>query len=357
MELKWSIRTYKEGDQEGIFELSKKTYPERTHVWEDWIKWWHWMYRENPVSPAQIWLAERQGKIIGQYPLIFMNLKVGDHPARISQNIDVMTHPAYRGQGIFSRLERRALDEAEKAEVYITIGFPNEAAYPGHIKSGWFDIARMQIAFKPLDWGNTLTARISNKLLVKLGATTGSLAGRILLRAEKAPIVEGLTITQTSRFDERINYLWSKVADQNQIMVVRDEDYLNWRYVAAPGMNYLIYLAEKAGEIYGYLVLRIRQGDRRAGVICDVLAQSKPIAQSLISNALEHCQQEKVDVIYCSLIANRIYREAFRRSGFMFAPFVQGAMFCAYSSAPSISRDFLKNPKNWFVQMGDSDTV
>jgi hypothetical protein len=37
---------------------------------------------------------------------------------------------------------------------------------------------------------------------------------------------------------------------------VRDKEYLNWRYVDVPDVDYTIYLAEEGEEICGYIVLR-----------------------------------------------------------------------------------------------------
>ena len=56
-------------------------------------------------------------------------------------------------------------------------------------------------------------------------------------------------------------------------------------------------------------------------------------------------------------IANEQHLKAVRRNGFMSVPFAKGIRFCAYSSSPHISKDFLKNPRNWFVQIGDSDVI
>ncbi len=359
MERKWSIRAYRDGDEAGIFELRKAVNPEREYDQDKWLRWWHWTFKENPAGSAKIWLAEHEDRIVGQYSLIFMYLKVGNTIIKASQNIDDMTHPAYRYQGMFSTLERKALDEVAKEGVHITIGFPNAAAYPGHMKSGWFDIATTRMLLKPLNWGNALKLKISNKFLLKPGAIGGNILQKVVYRAKQAPIVEGLTITQVFSFDERINELWAKVSSQHQIMVVRNKDYLNWRYIAVPDVNYLVYVAEKAGEIYGYLVLRPMQwGQVKVGVIFDMLAQSEPIAQCLISKATAHCKQEKADLVSCSMIASKTYVNAFRKNGFISSmPFVKGHWFCAYSSAPDISKEFLKEQKNWFVQTGDSDTL
>ncbi len=303
-------------------------------------------------------LTLKDGKIVGQYPLIFMNLKIGGEILRASQNIDLMTHPDYQHQGIFSKLERIALDNAKEDGAYITIGFPNYAAYPGHIKSGWFDVAAMQVMFKSLNWNNTLRIGVSNIFLSRLCATGASLVDKTFYRAQEPHLVEGLVINRVPFFDDRINEFWANISNHYKIMVVRDRNYLNWRYVTVPDVDYSIYIAEKAAEIWGYLVLRCMERDQtKVGIIFVTLAQSQNIAQCLVSEAIKHCEQEKADLVYYSMIANKTHIKGFRRNGFISVSFIKGGRFCAHSNDPNISREFLRDPENWLVQLGDSDMI
>jgi GNAT superfamily N-acetyltransferase len=358
MERRWSIREYREGDEEGILELCKAVYPSRTYDREQWMRWWRWLYKENPVGLARIWVAEDNGKIVGHYPLVFMMLKAGNQLAKASQNIDQMTHPDYRYQGIASRLGKMALREAEREGVHITIGFANQASYVVDVRAGWFDVAARQIVFKALSWGNTLKLRISNRLLSKLGAIGGNILSSVFYRSEKAPALEGVRITQISSFDERIDELWARVSNNYPVMVVRNKEYLNWRYAAIPDVHYSIYIAEKEGDIHGYLVLRcVQQGGTKTGIIFDILATSQQIYQCLISQAMAQCELEKADTIYGLMIADKTVSTAFRKNGFLSFPFLKDGRFIVYSSSPHVSKEFLAEPKNWFVQIGDSDQI
>jgi len=356
LERKWSIRAYKEGDEKGIFRLDKAVHPSEASDLEQWMRWWQWMYKKNPHGAAKIWLADYNGTIVGQYPLIFMKMKIGNEILRVSQNIDLMTHPNYRYQGMFSKLERHALDEAEREGIYITIGFPNKAAYPGHIKSGWFDIGTIRLMLKTLNWRNVLKAHVRNKYLLMLLAIGTSLISKGFFRTRSSHI-EGLTISQVPCFDDRIDDFWDRISNQYKIMVVRDKDYLNWRY-GTPDVSYSIFVAEKGREILGYLVLRyFQQEDIRVARIFDIAAQSEEIIHCLVSKAVEYCEQQQADLIYYAMIANKTYLRTLRKNGFFSLPFRNGGQFCAYSSSPHISRAFLQDHRNWLVQIGDSDAA
>ena len=286
------------------------------------MRWWEWVQKGNPVRPARILLAEDDGKIVGHDSLIFMLLKVGDQILRACQNTGRMTHPEYRRQGMASKFERRLFDESEREGVYITIAFPNKASHAVEMKTGcFFDVVTTRIVFRPLNWGNAIRLRTSSRVVSRFGAIVGSILYRVFYRSKGVPVVEGLTIRQISSFDERINEFWARVSSQYEIMVVRNKEYLNWRYAAVPDVDYSIYIAEEGGEICGYLVLRCTQrGHTKAGVICDIVTQSQQVSQCLIAKAVEHCEREKADVVYGNMIADRTLIKSFRNSGFCSFP-------------------------------------
>jgi len=357
LEQKWSIRAYREGDEEGILELSKAVFPAKKLDREQWLRQWRWMYKDNPAGVGRIWLAEHNDKIVGQYAMIPIIINISDDVDTSAHSVDTMTHPDYRYQGIFETLAKKTYAEAAKEGIHIVYGFPNKNSHPGFIKKlSWFDISSLKTMIKLVNWEHIVERRIRNKLLSRLATPAISLVfSKLLFRTQQNPKLPGLTITQISSFDERINEFWPRVSSQYPIMVVRDKDYLNWRYVTVPDVDYTIYTAEKAGEIHGYTVFQcLQQEQGRTCVIFDILAQSEHIAQCLISKVIEQCKQEQVDSIFCNMIANKIYLRAFRRNGFMSIPFSKGSSFCAYSSAPHASKEFLKDPRNWLIQLGDS---
>ena len=144
-------------------------------------------------------------------------------------------------------------------------------------------------------------------------------------------------------------------SNNHKIMLVKNQDYLNWRYVAIPDIDYSIYVAEKSDEVCGYIVFRTMLWDTlRMTIIFNVLALSPDIAQYLIAKAVEESQKEDVDLVYCSIIADNNFLSSFRCNGFMGVPNT-GQGFTIESTHPNIPMEFLRNPKNWFIQIGDSD--
>jgi len=359
MDKKWAMRDYHEGDEEGIFELFRAVHPEREYDYGKWLRWWRWMYKDNPAGPGRIWLAEQDNKIVGHYAIVPVRLSITGKTVLASQSLNTLTHPDYRRRNIFETLAKKVYAEAARDGIRIVYGFPNQFSYPGLIrKLDWFDIANMQIMLKPLNWKDAIGVIIKDQSLRSIFSPIANLlCDKTRLRRNEPNVVEGLTVKEVASFDERFDILWSKVANQFQIMVARNSDYLRWRY-GAPGANYSIFVAEKDSEIGGYLVLKYStDSGTKVGVIFDMIAQSKDALACLIRRVIRDCQQNKVALIQYQLRANKVYRRVLKRNGFISLPFSKGDHFCAYSTRTESSQQFLRNPDNWFVQIGDSDRV
>lgn len=359
MERKWSIRAYGEGDESKILELRKAVYPAERYNLEQWMRLWRWMYKDHPGGTGRIWLAEDNGKLAGQYSLIFMRLKLGNQIVKASQNIDQMTHPDYRRQGIATNLGRQALDEVGREGIYVTTAFANEGSYVVDIKTGFVDICAQRAMIRPLNLENILVKYITNKSLLKICTVSMNLIVKTLYRTTNAPKVDGLTIARISSFDDRINDLWEKVSNDYKIIVVRDKEYLNWRFVDVPDVEYAIFLAEKEGQILGYTVLKCeKQRGLIFGRIFELVVplEQQAVAQSLILKAVDFFKEHKADLVLFRLIANKVLYKTLRKSGFIYSRFMGGkAPFLARANTPEVSEKFLSDPEHWFVQTGDSD--
>jgi hypothetical protein len=216
------------------------------------------------------------------------------------------------------------------------------------------DVGRFKILAKPLNWKNSLKSKIDNSLLITLGTACGRILDNTVYRSRKALAIPGLVISRATGFDERINDFWDRTSNRYPIMVVRNQEYLNWRYISVPDIEYTIYLAEKQSKILGYVVLRTMIWEKvNLGVIFDLYFESKDIGCCLVVTALEHCRSDKVDLVYARMIADASYLKVYRANGFIKVPFA-GTWFTT-SIVPDIPEKFVTDSDNWFIQIGDSD--
>lgn len=350
-------RSYQKGDEEKIFELTKAVEGERMPEKKLWLKGWKWMFMDNPANTSIIWLAEHNDKIVGQYPAIIETIKVGDEIIKAAQLIDTMTHPKCRRQGIFSTLGKKALNEIEDEEIFLAYCFPTQQVYPLHMKFGWLDVCGFQVMIKPFNLKNLLQRYfVRNRLQLYFFTIIGTLIIKAFFRSKKISGEDMPKIKEISHFDDRINEFWNKISNDYNIIRKRDKEYLNWRYVEVPNEDFTIYIViEEEDEICGYIVLGCRDDDSLTwGYIYDMIALTgrEDIIQCLIAKAVKFFNSKGVDAISCKMIADEVYRKIFLRNGFI-PYFGFKGRFITYNASTKLSDEYLKNPDNWFIQLGD----
>lgn len=355
---RWLARPYREGDEDAILELWKAVYPDRTYVGEEWLKWWRWLYRDNPNGPGVITVAEADGKIISHAAEIPLMMRVGGEDVLAAFILDAMTHPDYRRQGALSTLVRMRRAEGERRGIRAAYGFRNKHgyAYPSlAARVNMFDGATMEKVFRPVDWRATMRTQTENRLALALGSAGGKLASAVLFRPRKAPCAEGLTIEQVDRFDERADRLWSRVSGRNRVILVRNQEYLNWRYVDVPDRRYTRLVARRGDDINGFAVFTCAELEgAMTGRIVDVLAESVDVTECLVAAAARRCREGKAALVWSARIAGTPLALAFRRQGFITAPRSKSIVVNGWTTSPELTAE-LQNAGNWFLQMGDSD--
>lgn len=353
----YSYRRYAPGDEYRLYELFDFVWGQRQILprKDYWVRGWRWMFINNPAGGSIIWLAEHNCKLIGEYPLIMINMKVGEKLIKAGQIADTMTDPHFRRRGIAFLLGKESLKEMKGRNALIAFGFPTKEAYPLHMKSGWLDVCDIKIMVKPINFKNLLEEYFKDSYHLK---NIFSIIMKLLLKSKfitrKPPLIDGLTIEEVYRFDSRVNDLWEWISKDYNIIVARDETYLNWRYIDSPNANYRVCIAEKHKKIHGYIVLDYtRYNGLLVGRILDIVAplDQQDIVQCLISNAEKYFEKNGVDAILSSIVCNRYYN-IFLRNGFI--PYLKSKnRFIAYNASSDISDGYLMNPKNWFIQLGD----
>lgn len=354
MERRWSVRAYKEGDEKRIFELTKVVYPKKRYNKEKWMQWWNWEFKNSPTGSAIILVAEQEDKIIGQLALIPLRMKIKNQNVRAAIELDDMTHPDYRRQGIFSTLIGQASIIAKEEDIKMIYASPTEMAYSVHLRGGRFDVQGFKFLFKPFNLNNILRNYISNRLQLKLATIIGGLIINLFFRGKKSVNVNDLTINQISSFDDSIDDFWRRVSSGYEIIVVRNKEYLNWRYAKISNKNYVIYLAKEKEEVCGYIIIRAQKsGDLTVGDIVDIIAPPNrmDVIDQLISAAIEYFEDEKVDLINTKMIANKLYLKAFKMKGFIIKP--RNCHLVMHTSSPEISVMHREAAKHCFIQLGD----
>ena len=356
----WHMREYKPSDETDI----KKLYCLVFGVDLD-ADQWRWRYVNNPTGLVAITIAEAEEGIVGQYALLPVIAKVGDTVRTVALSLDTMVHPDYRGQGMFSKLAMDLYKRVERKGVPLIYGFPNEASHHGFVaRLGWVDLCeRVPLFIRPLDVKRILGTKVNNHLFLTVGEWIGLTGWSLLCPTRPSELPDGCTIQQVDSFDECVDQLWEHASSALNITVVRNYRYLNWRYVEKPGDEYTIFTLEGAGDILGYVVLKIvKKFGLQIGFVVDLLAvpDQPNISRYLISKAVEYFKELQADMISCMMLKQGPYIQALKKSGFLFVPpkFHPQEMYLGVRrNTKEYPAEFITNPNNWYVTWGDHDDV
>jgi GNAT superfamily N-acetyltransferase len=270
----WSVRQGTPEDSPALQRLFTDVFgverPETHH---------HWKFDDNPAGPQVLAVAEHEGRIVGQYALWPMRLTVGRETVLAAQSLDTMTHPDYRGQGMFTRLAKEAMGYAAERGVEVLYGFPNAASYPGFVRK--------------LDWDHTGdVARYVRVLRPSAYDRVPGWAGPVADAAARAIPTGPAGAVGSSRptDDELVSLLGQGVTDDWTTYVCRDAAYLRWRFDPLSGLDYRWVTARDAsGTLTAVAVWGTELRSGRA-VLSELLATSPDAAATVLAETVRQAR-------------------------------------------------------------------
>jgi GNAT superfamily N-acetyltransferase len=195
-----------------------------------------WFYEQNPLRPASVLLALVDGRAVATVAIHFTRMSIGGEPLEVGMPLRVATDPAYRGRGIFGRLEAENEERVRALGIRLLLTVPNAASTP--------------VFLGRLGWRRLPPLRLWARLRLGRGRLRGA---REVERFEGAAARGG-----------------------HGDRVLRDPAWLNWRFADSPSAYRLL-------EGDGYAVSS-RRG--RLGVIAclegDLLAQAASLAEGAV---------------------------------------------------------------------------
>jgi len=350
----WIVRQYKQEDREQTFALMEAVSgkPAERDVYE-------WYIERNPYGANMGWVADDHGRVCGRYGMIPEELQALGKRMPVTQAVEIMTHPDYRKQGMFPAMAERVFADLPGMGYHFTIGFPNDAARPGHLKFGWKELGFIQASLRPLRTAVVARRRYKNPLAAALVGLVGDIYLKLAYDWRRPAGLRTVQSSLIERFDERFDDLWQRVGARYPIALVRDSRYLNWRYVDCP-FPYIKRSFVVDGRLVGCSVVRVlERGGATEGHICDVILENQPadLFEVAAWYALQDCRAAGADLLGFRMQSPDGYLERFSRMG---ARRYQGKMILiVYDKnlpAGGLGVDHT-DLNNWLVSMGDSDAI
>jgi GNAT superfamily N-acetyltransferase len=264
---------------------------------------WEWKHRHNPFGPSIGLVAEAGGRIVGVRTFMRWRWQTGGDCRKAVRAVDTVTHPGWRGKGLFTELTQKLVGRLKGEDVGFVFNTPNKKSRPGYLKMGWRDVCRIPLLIRvgrPLRMTRVLAQdRSSNPDCVSNSDQLPQVADLL-----EEPVLDSL-------LDEICR-------DEGRLHTPRSRGYLCWRYGKVPAVRYhgLSRFKESSGAL---IIVRSR---RRSGLrelsLSEVLV-TRDVAGVRTGAQLidEIISASGPDYVLACAAKGTPEREALRRAGFL----------------------------------------
>ncbi|MGB8839787.1 MAG: GNAT family N-acetyltransferase [Aliidongia sp.] len=152
-----------------------------THGYRRPVSFDRWKLFSTDFGRCPLIVAMQGDRCVGLYTVLPTPLILDGVGISGAQSVDTMTHPDFRGRGMFLSLARSCYEEAAN-DIAVMYGLPNENSYPGFIKHlGWMHLDDITRWVRPLAVPRRLPRLVAAladpliKAVTGLGEVTGSI--------------------------------------------------------------------------------------------------------------------------------------------------------------------------------------
>jgi GNAT superfamily N-acetyltransferase len=327
--LDMAVRPYEAKDQEEVLSLLRASLGSGP-AGDRSAGFFRWKHLENPFGRSYLLVGESSGTIVGLRAFLRWRLRSGDNRISAVRAVDTATHPEYRGQGIFSRLTRRAIVDLRQ-EADLVFNTPNAKSLPGYLRMGWQPVGTVRPSVRVCRLGAILRA-------VRSSDTIGS-----------RPRVEAPPASSVFNQVDEVDRLLEQDGFDQRLRTDRSGAYLKWRYGRAPLLDYRAVITTSTSGLDGVAVFRVRP---RSGLWEATVAEllfprgdvdrGRRLLKAVVRSA-------DVDVITARFPAGSTAAQALRRSGFVPAP---RGVTLVVNPLRTLDID-PERPASWALNLGD----
>lgn len=353
----WQLREARESDEPALVDLLRLglgdgTVP-RTSAF------WRWKHRANPFGSSPVLVAEAAGGLVGVRAFLRWSWQRGDEAVPAVRAVDTVTHPEWRGRGLFSTLTRELVERVAAEGAAFVFNTPNAKSGPGYRKLGWSRVGRLPLYVKPLR-AKAVPAALAARFAGRRGSEPGTAEAataddEAVLAADSTGGADEVFPKPVGAFLDRPGTAALLAAaatsgETSRYRTLPTADYLRWRYADAPGLAYRV-LADPGGE--AALILRGRRRHGLAEVSMSEMLTVPGAAGVAAAVRLLHRLKRATTADYAAAIASpgTLEHTVLRRAGFLRAPGVGPAFFVRpLSAAPAAPP--LTAPASWRFTTG-----
>jgi GNAT superfamily N-acetyltransferase len=349
----WKVRDGNEKDMEEILCLRRDAFGETEKDKLDPI-FWRWEFMDGPAGRALIYVVEDKDKVIGHFADLPREFSLCGKVVHGTLSVDIMVHPDYRRRGVLEAMGRYAIQRVGNENgLFMMASLIRRETIQGFKKIGWEGVLKLPVLVYPIKFSGIVNRYLHFLPLSFLVGGVARFFYLLLYGLKKRKGIEKIEIEEAGLLDDQFDGFWQKALSLYPILGIRSRNYLTWRYLRHPTRNYVIYWAKKDGEMKGYIVLRkVDLLNFNSAVIVDLLALDEVTLTALVEKGIQHSRQEGADLLGFMVPKIHLYYKTLKRIGFL--PSFKIFLLMIYSHDKEKG---LLDPKEWYVNWGDTDVI
>jgi GNAT superfamily N-acetyltransferase len=323
------VRSASADDRDASIRLVQRAFDEETFA-VDAERLWNWLFQEHPLGASPFVVADAGDRLAGQYATVPARLQHAGRVVRGLISVQTATDPDFQRQGVLSALAT-ALYEQTRESFPVVFGFPNQAVAPAR--------------YSRLDWVELRPFPLLARPVPRVGAHRPR-------RTE---------VCTFDAFGAWADALWSDVAPALGTAVIRDSEYLNWRFCASP-YPYVRLGVVRDGELAAFAVVGFGHArGKRIAYVMELLARPDDgaAASALVAKCIETAREHGVRAVATIATSRHPHRGAFLRSGLLPVPARLGRSFSfgVRHNGPGVVPNELFHMDDWSIAPADLDFV
>lgn len=303
------IRPWQPGDEIAIMGLFETVFGKPMTE-----AFWRWRYLDHPAGGPMIALAWDGDRLAAHYAASHAPLVIDGATTAAALSMTTMTHPDYRGQGLFERSASVLYEQMAAAGVEVVWGFPNRNSnVPFRRKLAWSAIADIPV--------------LACELRPNHGAASN-------------------TLVEVAAIDTRFDL---KRQDHEGLHGDHRAAYLSWRIDRNPANRYVILTLPASQDLDGYAILK-PYGETEFDLVALAAADDRAYPE-LISGVLATAAARGAQRVNCWSLPHDPARNPLERAGF------QATAPVTYFGGRTLGGAAveLNDPRRWRIAMIDSD--
>lgn len=216
-----------------------------------------WRHDQNPAGQSLVPVIRNDAKqVIGCIWIVPLKLRIKGCDYLAATGTNLLIHSEHRNTFVYTKLLRQFQRILKKQSFPLHFSFISEEAYRQHQQRSPQTAWTVPLLVKPLNFSLMAQAYWGSSWQDRFIKPVDHLVSIFFSQSRCRSVEESVNVRSVEQFDSTFDTFWGDLQDKYQLMLIRDQAFLAWRFTDTARRQYRILVAETKSKMLGYIVLR-----------------------------------------------------------------------------------------------------